>query len=65
MVRAGAYLTHFREDYDAFNRVYRSYFHPTRMPARTCIGVTALACGARVEIDFIARRAPGAAAAIA
>ncbi|HEX5766906.1 MAG TPA: RidA family protein, partial [Burkholderiales bacterium] len=27
-----------------------------RRPARTCVGVTALARGARVEIDFIARR---------
>jgi 2-iminobutanoate/2-iminopropanoate deaminase len=28
------------------------------LPARTCIGVTALAKGALVEIDFICRR-PG------
>jgi 2-iminobutanoate/2-iminopropanoate deaminase len=61
VVRAGAYLTHFREDYDAFNRVYRSYFEPARLPARTCIGVTALACGARVEIDLIARRGDSSA----
>jgi enamine deaminase RidA (YjgF/YER057c/UK114 family) len=27
-------------------------------PARTCVGVTALARGARVEIDFVARRGP-------
>jgi 2-iminobutanoate/2-iminopropanoate deaminase len=56
VVRAGAYLTHFAEDYEIFNRLYRSYFEPGRLPARTCIGVTALARGARVEIDFIARR---------
>lgn len=56
VVRAGAYLTHLEEDYDAFNRTYLSYFAPDRLPARTCIGVTALARGARVEIDFIARR---------
>ena len=56
VVRTGAYLTHFAEDYEVFNRVYRSYFEPGRLPARTCIGVTALARGARVEIDFIARR---------
>lgn len=56
VARAGAYLTHFGEDYEIFNRIYRSYFEPGRLPARTCIGVTALACGARVEIDFIARR---------
>jgi 2-iminobutanoate/2-iminopropanoate deaminase len=56
VVRAGAYLTHFDEDYSIFNRLYQSYFDPTRLPARTCIGVSALARGARVEIDFIARR---------
>jgi enamine deaminase RidA (YjgF/YER057c/UK114 family) len=27
-----------------------------RLPARTCVGVTALALGARIEIDFVARR---------
>lgn len=56
VVRTGAYLTHFEEDYPNFNRIYRSYFEPGRLPARTCIGVTGLARGARVEVDFIARR---------
>lgn len=56
VVRAGAYLTHFAQDYPTFNRIYKSYFEPDRLPARTCIGVTELARGARVEIDFIARR---------
>jgi len=56
VARAGAYLTHFVADYAIFNRIYRSYFEPGRLPARTCIGVTALARGARVEVDFIARR---------
>ncbi len=56
VVRAGAYLTHFDQDYEIFNRLYKSYFEPGRLPARTCIGVTNLARGARVEIDFIARR---------
>ena len=56
VVRAGAYLTHFAQDYETFNRVYQSCFEADRLPARTCIGVTALARGARVEIDFIALR---------
>ena len=56
VVRVGAYLTHFDEDYGIFNRLYQSYFEPTRLPARTCVGVSALARGARVEIDLIARR---------
>jgi 2-iminobutanoate/2-iminopropanoate deaminase len=56
VTRAGAYLTHFEQDYAAFNSLYRGYFPPDQLPARTCIGVSALARGARVEIDFIARR---------
>jgi reactive intermediate/imine deaminase len=58
VVRTGAYLTHFEEDYAVFNRIYREYFPAERLPARTCIGVTGLAKGARVEVDFICRR-PG------
>src|ERR1039458_7259529 len=53
---ARCYLTHFEEDYTRFNQVYAEFFPAARRPARTCIGVTALARGARVEIDFIARR---------
>ena len=50
------YLTHFDTDYEAMNAVYADYFEPGRRPARTCVGVTALAKGARVEIDLVARR---------
>ena len=53
---ARVYLTHFTEDYAAMNAVYASYFAPERRPARTCIGVTALALNARVEIDLLAKR---------
>jgi 2-iminobutanoate/2-iminopropanoate deaminase len=56
VVVARAYLTHFERDYGAMNAVYRSYFAQGRLPARTCVGVTALARGALVEIDLIARR---------
>lgn len=56
VVRVGVYLTHFDEDYGLFNRLYSHYFEADRLPARTCVGVTALARGARVEIDLIARR---------
>ncbi|MCY4454136.1 MAG: RidA family protein [Immundisolibacterales bacterium] len=56
VVAARAFLTRFEEDYERMNETYRSYFPSDRLPARTCIGVTALARGARVEIDFIARR---------
>jgi 2-iminobutanoate/2-iminopropanoate deaminase len=56
VVCARVFLTHFQEDYAAMNAVYASYFPPDRRPARTCIGVTDLARGARIEIDCIARR---------
>ena len=55
-VSARAYLTHFEQDYQPFNAIYASYFAAGRLPARTCIGVTALAKGARVEVDLLARR---------
>ena len=54
--QARAYLTAFERDYAAFNETYQSYFDPTRRPARTTVGVTALAVGALVEVDCIARR---------
>ncbi len=53
---ARAYLTDFERDYGGMNEVYASYFPADRRPARTCVGVTALARGALVEIDMIARR---------
>lgn len=56
VVAARIFLTHFKSDYARMNKVYAQYFPPGKRPARTCIGVTALARGARVEIDFIARR---------
>jgi 2-iminobutanoate/2-iminopropanoate deaminase len=52
------YLRHFDEDYSPMNAVYRTYFAEGRLPARTCIGTTGLAYGARIEIDLVARR-PG------
>jgi len=57
VVFARVYLTEFERDYAAMNAIYQSYFAPGRLPARTCIGVTALARGALVEIDLLARRA--------
>ncbi len=56
VVAARVFLTRFESDYEAMNAVYESYFPPDRRPARTCIGVTALAREVRIEIDFIARR---------
>ena len=55
VVAVRAFLTNFERDYAPMNDVYRSYFPADRLPARTCVGVTALARGALVEIDLIAR----------
>lgn len=56
VVAARVFLTHFKRDYRRMNTVYAEFFAPGRRPARTCVGVTALARGACVEIDLIARR---------
>jgi len=56
VLQVRAYLTHFEDDYAGMNEAYASYFPADRRPARTCIGVTGLARGARVEIDMVARR---------
>jgi 2-iminobutanoate/2-iminopropanoate deaminase len=56
VLQARVFLSHFDDDYTAMNAVYETYFAPGRRPARTCVGVTGLARGARVEIDFVARR---------
>ena len=56
VLSARIFLTHFAEDYERMNAVSRGYFAANRLPARTCVGVTGLAKGARVEIDLIARR---------
>ena len=56
IVMSRIYLTRFKEDYTAMNETYRRYFAPGRLPARTCIGVTALAYDALIEIDLVLRR---------
>jgi reactive intermediate/imine deaminase len=59
VVSARIYLTHFYEDYERMNAVYSEFFPASRRPARTCIGVSGLARGARIEIDMLARRTAG------
>ena len=56
VVQARVFLTAFERDYAAMNRIYETYFRPGRLPARTTVGVTALARGGLVEIDLVARR---------
>jgi len=57
VVMTRIYLTRFKEDYAAMNEMYRTYFAPGRLPARTCVGVTGLAYDALIEIDLVCRRA--------
>ncbi len=56
VVQCRCYLTEFERDYALFNQTYQAYFPDDRRPARTTVGVTALAVGALVEIDCVARR---------
>ncbi len=56
VLSARVFLTRFEQDFASMNAVYASYFPEDKRPARTCVGVTALAKGALVEIDFVARR---------
>lgn len=56
VVQCRCYLTEFERDYAQFNEAYKGYFPADRLPARTTIGVTALAVGALVEMDCLARR---------
>ena len=56
VLQARVYLLHFDADYAAMNTVYAGYFLPGKRPARTCVGVSGLAKGARIEIDMVARR---------
>ncbi|KFC62095.1 Endoribonuclease L-PSP [Devosia sp. LC5] len=53
---ARIYLTEFERDYDALNALWPGFFEPGKLPARTTVGVTALAVGALVEIDLVAKR---------
>lgn len=56
VVMARVYLTRFKEDYQAMNEVYRSFWPEGRLPARTCVGVTGLAYEALIEVDLVACR---------
>src|SRR5271169_3507759 len=50
------FLTDFNRDYARMNEIFSTYFADDRRPARTTVGVTALARGGIVEIDMIAIR---------
>lgn len=50
------FLTDFPNDYNRMNAVYARMVGASN-PARTCVGVTHIAKGAKIEIDCISRRA--------
>ncbi|MEM9971306.1 MAG: RidA family protein [Pseudomonadota bacterium] len=56
ILQCRCFLTEFERDYAVFNETYERHFAPGPLPARTTVGVTALAVGALVEIDCIAKR---------
>src|SRR5688500_6146716 len=41
-------------EWQAFNRVYMTYFKPDRLPARSALGADGLALGAVVEVECLA-----------
>jgi 2-iminobutanoate/2-iminopropanoate deaminase len=56
VVSVRIFLTDFNGDYARMNEIYATYFPANKRPARTTVGVTALARGGVVEIDMIALR---------
>jgi 2-iminobutanoate/2-iminopropanoate deaminase len=50
VVKCTVMLTDMKE-WPAMNEIYRTYFKPDRMPARSALGANGLALGARVEIE--------------
>jgi 2-iminobutanoate/2-iminopropanoate deaminase len=49
-------LVDFPRLYERMNAAYVGCFPPGRLPARSCVGVSALTRGALVEMEFWARR---------
>jgi reactive intermediate/imine deaminase len=42
------------KEWPAFNKIYVAYFKPDRLPARSALGVAALAMNGRVEMEVTA-----------
>ncbi len=51
IVKCTVMLADIKNDYAPMNAVYRTFFAPERMPARSTFGANGLALGARVEIE--------------
>ncbi len=53
VVKATVFITNM-DDFPEVNEVYEEFFPKQALPARSCVGVSELAKGARVEIEAIA-----------
>ena len=56
IISVRVFLVHFERHYERMNKVYAGFFPDGKYPARTCVGVTALAAGCDIEIDLVARK---------
>lgn len=56
VVSVRVFLRDFDADFETMNSVYAERFGPDHRPPRTCVGVTGMADGMRVEIELVARR---------
>ena len=56
IISARVFLTNFQAHYERMNAVYSRLFPPGSLPARTCVGVTALARDCAIEIDLVVKR---------
>jgi enamine deaminase RidA (YjgF/YER057c/UK114 family) len=57
VVSVRLYVVDLKRFQERVERVYRRFFDPARMPARTCLGVAGLTRGALVEMDVVANQA--------
>jgi reactive intermediate/imine deaminase len=56
IISVRVFLVHFERHYERMNKVYAGFFPGGTYPARTCVGVTALAGGCDIEIDLVAKK---------
>jgi enamine deaminase RidA (YjgF/YER057c/UK114 family) len=57
VVSVRLYVVDLKRFQQRVDKVYRRFFDPGRMPARTSLGVAGLTRGALVEMDVVAKRA--------
>jgi enamine deaminase RidA (YjgF/YER057c/UK114 family) len=55
VISVRVHLVEFKRFYERMNRVYTGFFTGAKVPARSCVGVSALTRGALIEMDFIVK----------